>query len=131
MTPWPPPVPTASQLVGVAQETARRDFVPATTCAVPGMPLVMVTTTPWPLSEFDPTASHSVVVGHEIAVSWATPETACREATATAVPGVVVEVDDDGEELPHAASTGPSATAAISTNRAAHLGGRPCRVPCT
>ncbi len=36
---------------------------------VPGDPLVMVTTTPSPLSALEPTASHSVAVGHETEVS--------------------------------------------------------------
>jgi hypothetical protein len=75
ITPWPPPTPTASQLLEVGHETERSDFVPLTTCDAPGDPFVIVTTTPWPFSAFDPTASHSVAVGHEIDVSWSTPAT--------------------------------------------------------
>lgn len=68
-TPWPPPTPTASQLVDVAHETESSAFVPLTTCVAPGDPLVMVTTTPAPLGAFEPTATHSVAVGHEIDMS--------------------------------------------------------------
>ena len=67
--PWPPPTPAASQVVEVGHETDKRDFVPATRCGAPGDPLVTVTTTPSPLSAFEPTASHNVAVGHEIEVS--------------------------------------------------------------
>ena len=65
-TPWPPPTPAASQVVEVGHETDRRDFVPLTRCGAPGDPSVTVTTTPSPLSALEPTASHSVAVGHEI-----------------------------------------------------------------
>ena len=111
-TPWPPPTPTASQLVEVGHETERSDFVPFTTCGAPGVPLVMVTTTPAPFSAFEPTASHSVAVGHEIDVSWPTPATVCLEVTWAAVDEDEVDEvdeDDEGDELPHAASDAANA----------------------
>jgi hypothetical protein len=55
--------PTASQVVALGQATPERDAVPETSWALPGVPLVMVTTTPSP-EEFSPTASQVVTLGH-------------------------------------------------------------------
>jgi hypothetical protein len=73
--------PTASQMVAVEQATAENQLVPETTWALPGVPLVMVTTTPWS-EEFKPTASQVV------ALEQATPMRSAVPEISWALPGV-------------------------------------------
>src|SRR6266571_587825 len=84
-TPWPEAEvwPTASHVVMLGHATpsspAPGPCVPGTVWALPGVPLVMATTTPWP-DELPPTASQRVAVGQ------ATPKRSTVPGTAWGAP---------------------------------------------
>ncbi len=82
-------------------------FVPLTVRGFPGTPFLTVTTTPSPVAVDAPTASQTVAVGQEMAVSTSTPETGRGADTA---PIDTPAGEEDGPPPPQAASIAPSPT---------------------
>ena len=76
-------MPTASQVVALGQATPKSS-VPGTTTVLPGMPLVIGTTTPSSgPEELTPTGSQVVALGQATPPSWSE-----GPGTTTALPGM-------------------------------------------